>query len=75
MCAYVCKILHSKAEVPKGKSQNQAKGMTSSWTGGGGVQSIPEDGCTCQSQKLTYNEVYLLKSKLLGTQFYSKLLC
>jgi hypothetical protein len=58
---YMYILLHSKAEVPKCKSQNQTKSMTSGWTGGGGVQSIPEERCTCQSQNLTYNKVHLLK--------------
>lgn len=39
--------LHSEAEVSKCKSQDQTKSMTSGWTGGGRVQSIPEDRCTC----------------------------
>jgi hypothetical protein len=58
-------LLHSKAEVPKRKSQNQTKSMASGWAGGGGVQSIPEERCTCQCQHLAYNKVYLLKKHII----------
>lgn len=61
------KILHSKTEVPKGKSKDQTKGMSSGRAGGGGVKTIPEEGCAGQSQNLTYDKVYLLKSTLLCT--------
>ena len=59
MC--MCADLHSEAEVAEEKPQNQTESVTSGWTGGGGVESVSEDRCTCQGQHLTYNKVHLLK--------------
>jgi hypothetical protein len=54
-------VLHSEAEVAKEEPQNQTKSMTSGWTGGGWMESVSEEGRTCQGQHLTYNKVHLLQ--------------
>ena len=61
LCACTQADLHSEAEVAKEKPQNQTESVTSGWTGGGGMESVSEEGCTCQGQHLTDNKVHLLK--------------